>query len=432
MNYIDKKELALEIDSGASFIIKELENHGFEAFIVGGCVRDSIMKRKPNDWDITTNARPKDMMKIFKKTIPTGVEHGTVTIMENNVAYEATTYRIDGQYLDMRHPEEVKFSKNIIDDLSRRDFTINAMAYNQKTGLVDSFDGIKDIEKKLIRCVGDPDQRFNEDALRMVRAIRFSAKLGFEIEEKTFNSILKNSKNIESISVERINRELEEIIEYNPLKLENFNMINLSDYLFGGKSLEMNNIENAYNVESFINKEKTCKYLDSDDEEKKYKQALKRALIFEDRSQVELSKIMRSLRYSKKEIEYTIAIHSILKDEKYELLTENSKDYSHKKLLLKYILRDLKNIYLVKYAIYSKFIEKNANPSICFSLFNDIIESGECFSISQLKLNGRDIIKNDIASGAQVGKILSGLLEHVIHNPSDNEKDKLLSLARKA
>src|SRR5699024_5754305 len=155
--------------------------------------RDSIMKRKPNDWDITTNARPKDMMKIFKKTIPTGVEHGTVTIIENNVAYEATTYRIDGQYLDMRHPEEVKFSKNIIDDLSRRDFTINAMAYNQKSGLIDSFDGIKDIEKKLIRCVGDPDQRFNEDALRMVRAIRFSAKLGFEIEEKTFNSILKNS-----------------------------------------------------------------------------------------------------------------------------------------------------------------------------------------------------------------------------------------------
>ncbi|MEG0250216.1 MAG: CCA tRNA nucleotidyltransferase [Peptostreptococcus sp.] len=432
MKNIDRKELALEIDSGASFIIETLEKYGFEGFVVGGCVRDSIMKRKPNDWDITTNATPKEMMNIFDRTIPTGVEHGTVTIMKDHIGYEATTYRIDGKYLDMRHPSDVIFSENIIDDLSRRDFTINAMAYNNKVGLIDSFNGVEDIKKKLIRCVGDPDQRFNEDALRMVRAIRFSAKLGFEIEEKTFSSILRNSKNVENISIERINKELEEIIEYNSSKLEYFNTVKLSKWLFNGYILDRENLDNAYRLDSFIDDHQFCKYLDSEDQEKKYKQALKRALIFEEISKEELNKIMRNLRYSKKEIEYTISIHSILKDEKYELLTENTSSDADKKLLLKYILRDLNNIYLVKYAIYSKFIEKNTNPSICFMLFNDIIELGECFSISQLKLNGRDIIKNDIASGAQVGKILSGLLEHVIHNPIDNEKDQLLSLARKA
>lgn len=269
MNIIDRKNLALEIDPGARFIIERLEENGFEAFVVGGCVRDTIMKRKANDWDITSNATPKEIISIFDRTIPTGIEHGTVTVMKNNIAYEVTTYRIDGKYLDMRHPADVKFSKDILDDLSRRDFTINAMAYNSKIGLVDSFGGIEDIKKKLIRCVGEPDQRFNEDALRMIRAIRFSAKLGFEIEEKTFDSIVKNSKNIENISIERINKELEEIITYNPIKLELLNSIDISKWIFGGDYIQLDKLYNALKVEEVINKKNICRYLDSEDQEKK-------------------------------------------------------------------------------------------------------------------------------------------------------------------
>ena len=228
MNNKLEKIFAPEIDSGANFIIEELEKNGYEGFVVGGCVRDTIMGRKPNDWDIATNAKPDEVMRIFRKTIPTGIDHGTVTVMINKVAYELTTYRIDGEYVDMRHPEKVEFSKNIVDDLSRRDFTINAMAYNKRIGLVDEFGGMDDIENKLIRCVGNPNKRFNEDALRMIRAVRFSAKLGFKIEEKTFQSILENASNIKKISIERINKELEETIKFDPESLFLLNKIDIS------------------------------------------------------------------------------------------------------------------------------------------------------------------------------------------------------------
>ena len=160
-------------------IINNLQLHGYEAFAVGGCVRDSILARRPEDWDITTSARPEEIKKLFRRTVDTGIEHGTVTVLIGKDSFEVTTYRVDGAYEDSRHPKEVRFTSRLEEDLQRRDFTINAMAYNDEVRLVDVFGGMKDLNHHLIRCVGDPRERFSEDALRILRAVRFSAQLNF-------------------------------------------------------------------------------------------------------------------------------------------------------------------------------------------------------------------------------------------------------------
>ena len=165
-----------------TYIIDTLTQHGFEAYAVGGCVRDTMLGRIPMDWDITTSAKPEQVKELFRHTIDTGIQHGTVTVMLEHEGFEVTTYRIDGEYEDARHPKEVQFTSNLLEDLKRRDFTINAMAYNDKDGLVDAFDGVGDLERGVIRCVGAAVERFTEDALRMLRAVRFGAQLGFSIE----------------------------------------------------------------------------------------------------------------------------------------------------------------------------------------------------------------------------------------------------------
>lgn len=193
-------------------IISRLISNGYEAYAVGGCVRDSIIRRVPGDWDITTSARPEEVKKLFKHTINTGIQHGTVTVMLHRTGYEVTTYRLDGEYEDGRHPKSVEFTKSLIEDLKRRDFTINAMAYNDDSGLVDEFDGRGDLQAGIIRCVGNPAERFGEDALRMLRAIRFSAQLGFEIERDTAAAIKALASSIAKVSKERIHTEFGKIL----------------------------------------------------------------------------------------------------------------------------------------------------------------------------------------------------------------------------
>jgi len=191
-----------------------LGREGFECFIVGGCVRDILSGKKPNDFDMTTSATPDEMLSVFKgyKVIETGIKHGTLTVVSNGNNLEITTYRTDGEYKDNRHPESVRFSRNIADDLSRRDFTVNAMAYSDDRGVVDLFGGQDDLRNKLIRCVGEPDKRFNEDGLRIMRALRFAATLGFEIEPKTAESIHKNRALLGNIAVERIFTEFKKLV----------------------------------------------------------------------------------------------------------------------------------------------------------------------------------------------------------------------------
>ncbi len=202
-------------------IIATLQQNNFEAYAVGGCVRDSILGREPNDWDITTSAAPEEVKALFRRTIDTGIEHGTVTVMVDKVGYEVTTYRIDGKYEDGRHPTEVTFTRNLKEDLLRRDFTINAMAYNDTDGLVDIFGGMEDIERKVIRCVGDPRARFTEDALRLLRAVRFAAQLGYTIEEETRKAMKEIAGNLKKISAERIQVELvKTLVSPNPFMMK--------------------------------------------------------------------------------------------------------------------------------------------------------------------------------------------------------------------
>ncbi|KKY00119.1 hypothetical protein VN21_15985, partial [Paraclostridium benzoelyticum] len=223
-------------------IINDIYINGYEAYIVGGCVRDSIVGIKPNDYDITTNAKPEDTIRIFKnyRVIETGIKHGTITLIKNKNEYEITTYRIDGTYNDNRRPESVEFTSDIVQDLKRRDFTINSIAYNHKVGIVDAFNGIEDINKKVIRTVGDADERFKEDGLRIIRAVRFSSKLNFEIDNKTLESIYKNIKLIKNISSERIQEELNKILlsDY-PEKIYILYDANLFD-IFKIKNVKMN------------------------------------------------------------------------------------------------------------------------------------------------------------------------------------------------
>lgn len=205
-------EKRIRLPKSVLHIISVLEQEGYEAFAVGGCVRDSLLGRKPEDWDITTSATPIQVKRCFKRTIDTGIQHGTVTVLLDGVGYEVTTYRIDGEYRDGRHPKEVSFTGNLRLDMERRDFTINAMAYNETAGLIDEFDGIGDLRRGVIRCVGDAGQRFDEDSLRMLRAVRFSGQLGFDVEESTRQAIVERAAQLQRISAERIRVEMTKLL----------------------------------------------------------------------------------------------------------------------------------------------------------------------------------------------------------------------------
>lgn len=205
-------QVQINIPEDVAYILNTLEGHGFEGYAVGGCVRDAILGREPEDWDITTSAKPEEVKALFRRTIDTGIQHGTVTVMLGDTGYEVTTYRMDGEYEDHRHPKEVLFTPNLVEDLKRRDFTINAMAYNPRTGLVDRFDGVGDIEKKCIRCVGDARERFEEDALRMLRGVRFAGQLQFQMEEGTKQAIAEKAPTLVNVSAERIRTELTKLL----------------------------------------------------------------------------------------------------------------------------------------------------------------------------------------------------------------------------
>lgn len=207
-----KHDTRIKVPQKGQYIINTLENAGFEAYVVGGCVRDCILNRQPEDWDITTSAKPEQVKALFSRTIDTGLQHGTVTVMLDKEGFEVTTYRLDGEYEDGRHPKAVTFTSDLEEDLKRRDLTINAMAYNDREGLVDLFGGMEDLEAGLIRCVGKPEERFQEDALRILRAIRFSAQLGYEIEPGTLAAIQRLAPTLDRISEERIQVELVKLL----------------------------------------------------------------------------------------------------------------------------------------------------------------------------------------------------------------------------
>lgn len=435
----------IDIPKDVKFIIDTLINKGHESYIVGGCVRDSILKKQPKDWDITTKAKPEDVIKLFDKVVLTGLKHGTVTVIVNGEGYEVTTYRTDGEYEDNRRPKEVMFISRLKDDLARRDFTINAMAYNEKDGLVDYFGGMQDLNDKIIRTVGEPKKRFNEDALRMLRAIRFSAQLNFKIDESVLNSIKYLKNNIQNISKERIREEFNKILLSNPRKIEILKECELLEYIIPGINklygFDQNNIYHIYDLynHTLIATESIESYLH-----------LRLAMILHDLGKIktkttdengishyyghakeseEMAKnILKDLKYDNE------TINKVLILIKYHDCTLKSKS-SIRKMLNKIgedLLRDLIKIQradaLAQNPIYAN--EKQLKLIESENKLDLIITQNECFNLKDLKINGEDLIKMGFGKGKIIGETLKYLLDLVIEKPVLNEKEELIRLSK--
>lgn len=400
----------MDIPQKAEYIIDELMKHGYEAYVVGGCVRDMVLGRTPGDWDITTSATPYEVKSIFKRTIDTGIQHGTVTVMLDKEGFEVTTYRIDGEYEDSRHPKEVKFTANLVEDLKRRDFTINAMAYNPVTGLVDEFEGIKDLERGQIRCVGVAEERFGEDALRILRAVRFSAQLGFRIEESTCAAATKLAPNLRKISRERILAELTKLlVSDNPDYIIQIDRLYLKEYMF---------------AENIIIDEVTLRMLKN----------------------VRNDKILRFAAFLQHEETAALA-HSILRGLKAD---NHTTDYVTK--LIKWLRMDIKPckadirkaVCMVGEDIFPLLLElKTAFCESCCAddtlklsdvkkiseLYEEIRLAGDCITLKGLKVTGSDIKEAGLACGKGIGELLSYLLNAVHEEPHKNDRRVLMELA---
>lgn len=407
--------MKIDLPKYVKFIIDKIDKYGYEAFIVGGCVRDYILGIEPNDYDITTNANPNTIIDIFKdfKIIKTGIKHGTVGILIDKNIYEITTYRIESEYECNRRPKSVEFTSNIVDDLKRRDFTINAMAYNDKKGLIDKFGGALDLKNKVIKTVGNPDKRFNEDGLRIIRAIRFSAKLGFNIEEKTLNSIYKNYHIVKNISVERITEEVNKIIiSENPQNI----ILLYKVRIFKALGISYNFDNNEY-----LDLEKQLKIIRLIDE-LDYKLLMLQYIInLKIKNYKQDDYIVNILKYSNKT---KSSINSLME---YMFINENNLN----RVDIKYILNKIghstfKRILNLKSIYYSKVLnETDKNIEEYIKIIDDIINNKECYTIKDLKLDGNDL-KEIGYKGYEIGQSLNYLLEEVIKNPKINSKNILI------
>ena len=458
--------MKIELPEKVRFIIETIENAGFEAFAVGGCVRDSMMNRKPNDWDITTSAKPQEVKALFHRTIDTGIQHGTVTVMIKKEGFEVTTYRIDGEYEDSRHPKEVTFTPDLSEDLRRRDFTINAMAYNDRTGLVDLFNGADDLEKKVIRAVGDPEERFTEDALRIMRAFRFAAQLDFSIDEVTCTAAEKLAPTLKNISGERIRDELTKLIvsdhpEYlKELYDSGITAIVLPEF---DKCMEtpQNNPHHVYNVGDHILRSMM------ELERKGLSEFLKKAGYEEDENTFRILRFAMMLHdIGKPDCRVTDedgVDHFYRHADKGERIAEEIlrrlKEDNHTIDLVRRLVRfhddrpapnaksvrkaasrigsDIFPLYLVVHhcdvLAQSDHLkeEKLEHEKQILELFLKSREQGECLSLKELDINGGDLIKEvGMKPGPEMGQVLNALLDKVIDDPVLNEKQKLISLAK--
>ena len=434
------------IPENAEWIIRELMAHGFEAYAVGGCVRDSILGRQPGDWDITTSARPEQVKQIFHRTVDTGIEHGTVTVLVDKEAYEVTTYRVDGEYEDHRHPKEVTFTASLEEDLKRRDFTINAMAYNPKTGLVDIFEGVEDLKRKVIRCVGDPRERFDEDALRILRAIRFSAQLGFEIDEVTKMAMTEKADTLKDVSAERIRVELVKLlISDHPEKIREAHRLGLTkvvlpeyDAIVG---VEQHTPNHIYDVE-----EHTIRALQNVEANP----ILRLTMLLHDFGKPIVKKHDdgRDIFYKHPQVSASIC-KEILKRLKFDNYTLERVCRLVKWHGLKYYPNDIsvrRALNRVGRDIFEDFIKVQRadisakNPKVVSeklalleekeAIYHLVIERGDCFEVKTLAVNGRDLIQSGIKPGPLLGAVLERLVEWVIDEPQRNTKEQLLEKAQ--
>ena len=383
------------VSENSKQIITTLNNAGYEAYLVGGCVRDTVIGIPISDWDITTNATPEQVREVFheNKIIETGIKHGTVTLLIKGESFEITTFRTDSVYLDHRHPEEVKYSDSLDEDLMRRDFTMNALAYHPEKGMIDLFDGIKDIEQKVIRCVGNPNQRFEEDSLRILRGIRFASKLGFRIEENTKQAMYDNKHLLLFLSRERITKELLETIK--------------GEYAFDVLMEYKGVLKGVINcIDELVIDKKILNSLKKDS-------ILRFSSFVLPLSKETLSELLKSLRLSRKEEERIKTIYYYQK----VMFTDDTKQLKH--LMSK-----------VSCEIFNDLVDLFANEKENIrKLYTTIIKTNQCYKLSMLEISGTDLQTMDIAPN-EIGNILNLLLNKVIDEEIGNSKDELLEYVR--
>lgn len=415
-----RKKVEIKMPKGAEFVIRSLEKSGFEAYIVGGCVRDAVLGREPEDWDITTSARPEDVKSIFHTTVDTGIEHGTVTVLlpkdetgEEIRSFELTTFRIDGEYEDSRHPKRVSFTSSLTEDLARRDFTINAMAYHMDKGLIDPFYGMKDLENKILRAVGKAEERFAEDALRMMRGIRFSAQLNFSLEEDCFIGMRKLKENLGKVSKERIAVELWKLLaSEHPEKVEMLFSTGLSPYI----TRDFPKIGEA-GIPILIPEAPKEKIL--------------RFGLFLRNVPMYAGKILRELKLDRMTIDGASRFA--------KLFSENEVENPY--ALRKRIALDGMKMTWDFYAMQEAILKKKENTEldrIYLAVLQERVEwlkeiekRQDCVSFSEMQLGGKDLISLGVSPGKALGELLHYAFDYVLHYPSENDKEKLISYLRK-
>lgn len=437
------KNYRIEIPAGAARILKVLEANGYEAYVVGGCVRDSLLGKQPHDWDITTSALPLQVKALFSRTIDTGLKHGTVTIPSGREAYEVTTYRIDGEYLDGRHPSEVTFTASLREDLKRRDFTINAMAYNEKDGLQDFFDGISDLETHRIRAVGDPKKRFEEDALRILRAVRFSAQLGYTVEEGTLRAMRTLAPTLARISAERIAAELEKIlVSPHPDRLRMAYECGITAVILPefDRCMEtpQNNPHHIYNVGEHT----MCALMQARPD-----RILRTAILLHDvgkplcRSTDEkgidhfyghpeagakiAEEILRRLKSDNETRRKTVQL--VRCHDREIRLTPAGVRQAIVRIGedLFPLLLEVKEADMLAQSTFRRE-EKKAHIGRVRELYAEILEHKDCLTLRDLAVNGNDLIKYGVRPGKEMGRILHEMLEDVLAEPSHNDREYLL------
>ena len=442
-------DVKIKMPGKVNKIIGVLQEAGFEAYAVGGCIRDSLLGRTPNDWDITTSAKPMEVKALFSHTIDTGIQHGTVTILLDREGFEVTTYRIDGEYEDGRHPKEVSFTGSLEEDLKRRDFTINALAYNETAGLIDIFEGQRDLKDGIIRCVGNAEERFTEDALRMLRAIRFSAQLGYRIEENTLAAIHKLAGNLEKISAERIQTELLKLmVSPHPDYLRTAYECGVTKVFFPEFDLAMETPQNhphhCYNVGEHILH--SLLEIPAD-------KVLRLTMLLHDIAKpqcltvdekgithfhgheemgAEMSRVI--LRRLRMDNDTTDKVCRLVRFHDYgngvapdRRIVRRAVNKIGEDLFDDFIL--VKKADLLAQSMYLRK-EKLSNLAAWDACYREIREAEECVSLRTLAVNGKDLIAAGLQPGRELGDILKQLLDEVLETPEKNEKDYLISRAK--
>lgn len=397
----------IQVPEAAKDIIEQLNAHGFEAYVVGGCVRDSLLGRTPEDWDITTSAKPEQVKEIFSRTVDTGIQHGTVTVLIDRGAYEVTTYRIDGEYEDGRHPKSVEFTGNLLEDLKRRDFTINAMAYSDRDGLVDAFGGEMDLKQGIIRCVGNALDRFTEDALRILRAIRFSAQLGFDIERETEEAISAIAPNLEKVSRERIQVELTKLLlSGHPERIE---------AVF------------SHGIGPFVSR--------------LFEEAGKRLSRTEKLCLLPAQKHMRWSGFLKEEAAQDAV--TVLRELKLDNDTVNGvrtltelwkEEIPAQKPAIRKIMSGLSEELFRDLLTFQKVFFEEAGRKRLETVeqyAEEIVRDGDCIRLKDLAVTGKDLIEAGRKPGPEMGTVLNRLFEEVLQFPERNKRDYLMNLAEK-